>query len=95
MDALTEIKVSRKSAWNIIKKRHHRIVKVYTSGSEKMDLLLLGDVSVELSNEKSLTSPFAARVVIVSTNKSDPRIQFYQAIVVSLAKRATGRWHVN
>ncbi len=64
------------------KKRRHEILKVYTSSSKDLDLLLLGNISVELNNEKSLTTPFAARVVIKSTNNNDPRIQFYQGIVV-------------
>jgi hypothetical protein len=48
-----------------------------------MDLLLLGKVGAELQNGRQITSEFAARLVFNNAEMSRPKVQLYQAFVVS------------
>jgi hypothetical protein len=53
-------------------------------GPNQEDLLLLGQISVVLKNEKQLQSPFAARITLSYAGGGKPKVRMYQAIVVSI-----------
>jgi hypothetical protein len=78
----TAIKEARKNAWAVITKRRHEILKVYTADLTGTDLMVLGKVTAGLKNGLSLTSDFAARVIIQHAKESGLRVQYYQPIVV-------------
>lgn len=57
---------------------------MYVADSGGSDLVLLGKVEAELSNDRSVTSDFAARLVIDDTEMSLPKVKLYQTFLVSV-----------
>lgn len=78
----TEIRKSRKQAWNVITKRRHEILQVYMDDPGDRDLMLRGTIECELVNGKQLKSNFGARLVLDGTEGSSPLIASYEAFVV-------------
>src|SRR5271154_1742742 len=78
-----DLRRCRDSAWKVICKRHHEILKVYIADVEAADILLLGKVGAEFSNGRSLTSDFTARLVLDNADMSRPKVKLYQVILVS------------
>ena len=80
----TEIRQCRKMAWNVITKRRHKVLRVYTNSPTQEDLLLFGEISVALKNGKHLASPFSARLILSNANSSSPAVKYYEPIAVSV-----------
>lgn len=82
---VTEIRQCRKAAWNVITKRKHEVLRVYTNSPTQDDLLLFGEISVALKNDKHLKSPFAARLILSNADSSSPKAEYYEPIAVSVS----------
>ena len=79
----TEIRQCRKAAWNVITQRRHEVLRVYTNSPEQDDLMLLGEISIVLKNDRQLRSPFAARLVLDYTDSTSSKIKYYEPFAVS------------
>jgi hypothetical protein len=78
-----ELRRCRDNAWKVIRKRRHEIQKIYVANAEAADLLLLGRVGAELNSGKTITSEFAARLVIDNADITLPKVKLYQVFLVS------------
>lgn len=84
MSIFTEIKESRKGAWEIVEKRHHTINNCYTCNNDASDILCIGDAVLNLKNGKEVAGNFISRTVMVGTATSKPRIKYFEVWGVSL-----------
>ena len=79
----TELRRCRDRAWDVIRRRRHEVLKVYVADDEATDLVILGKVTAELNNGRSVASDFAARLVLESAGTGRPMVKRYQVFVVS------------
>lgn len=81
-EALLAIANSRKHAWDVITSRRHKVVKVYASDPEGLDLLLIGKLTAGVGNGKEAMVGFVARIIMQKTAKG-LRIMRYEVWSVS------------
>ena len=81
----SEIARCRSDAWTTVASRHHEIAKVFASGSQGRDLLLVGKLTAVLKNDPARrVTEFGARGLIVDTHGAQSKIlrfKSYQAWV--------------
>lgn len=80
---MKELRRCRNGAWKVIRKRRHQVLKVYVADIAARDLLLLGELEIELQSGQPINSHFAARLVLNDAEGGGPKLQLYQAFVVS------------
>jgi hypothetical protein len=78
------IRIGRAKSWNGISNRNHRVQAVYSHDLEASDMLLVGVIDAALTNGKTLSAEFAARVAInfEGAAKEKPRIALYKSWAV-------------
>ncbi|OAG45109.1 hypothetical protein AYO21_00457 [Fonsecaea monophora] len=69
---------SRDNAWKVIATRRHEILKVFTDSVTAEDLLVLGQVTVGYVSGEKKRGEFTARISLVDTQTSHPRIKLYK-----------------
>lgn len=80
-----EIQTSRVKAWEVVKARNHKILKVYTSTEDASDLLIIGWAKMDLTNGKHLEGNFLARAIFSNIESlEDIRMNYFQVWGVSL-----------
>ncbi|KAF2493640.1 hypothetical protein BU16DRAFT_563792 [Lophium mytilinum] len=74
-----EITSSRERAWDVVKERMHKLVKVYTSTDDGSDLLAIGDASIVLhKNNIRIDGNLIARIVFKDVGTDNVRIKYFQ-----------------
>jgi hypothetical protein len=75
---LAAIRKSRNEAWKVIKTRRRKVLRVYAHDTEGLDLLIIGNVTMGLPNDKEVAGEFTARIVFVADEKQgNPKIKLY------------------
>lgn len=77
-----EIRKCREHAWNVIKKRRHSVQRVYTHDSQCSDLMLIGNVEMDLIDGRSVAMEFTARIVLATDTTSGLKFRSYQVWAV-------------
>lgn len=72
-----EIRRSRDHAWDHIKTRRHEVAKVFVCNQECDDLMLIGNLKMELKNGNDVEGQFIARVQVEGVDSTAPRMKFY------------------
>jgi hypothetical protein len=78
------IRRCRDGAWNVVKQRRHTVLRVYAHDAHALDLLLIGNVEMNLANGKYVAGEFIARVLLVEAEADSPRIKLYQVWAVCI-----------
>lgn len=60
--SVLEIRNSRTKAWDVIKTRSHKLMRVYAFDSDANDLLAIGSAVQGLANGKSISGEWVARI---------------------------------
>lgn len=81
----SEIAKSRDNAWAVVNLREHRVLQVFTSHENRLDLVVLGTLNTGFKNGNFLDSPFASHMIIEesSIDSGDPRLRRMQVFAVS------------
>ncbi|KIW28931.1 uncharacterized protein PV07_04783 [Cladophialophora immunda] len=74
-----ELRKSRDSAWKIVTKRRHKILKVFSANLDGSDLLFIGLVAMDLHNGKSVAGEFTGRLRVENATSSQPKLLLYQS----------------
>ncbi|KAM0315750.1 hypothetical protein ACHAO8_003602 [Botrytis cinerea] len=67
--------------------REHPVVRIFTFGSDDMNLMCYGTVGYKISDEPVNMQEWAARYEIVRTGPGDLRFKYVQIIIVSVSSR--------
>jgi hypothetical protein len=68
----------RKSSWNTIASRNHKILDVFVSESDGINLMLHGEVMLGMSNGTTQVKDFVVRAVLVK-HEDEPKLSSIQA----------------
>jgi hypothetical protein len=81
---ILELKASRESAWTHITSRKHNIKKVFAGSvaSPGADVMMLGQLDLQLSVGTELTMDFTARIVVDDAVSMRPKIKLCQVWAV-------------
>ncbi|KAK8911094.1 hypothetical protein QC760_000155 [Botrytis cinerea] len=82
-----EIISFRKKLFANIPHREHPVVRIFTFGSDDMNLMCYGTVGYKISDEPVNMQEWAARYEIVRTGPGDLRFKYVQIIIVSVSSR--------
>ena len=86
----SEIAKCRSDAWTAVVSRHHEIAKVFASGPQGRDLMLVGRLTAVLKNDPApRVTEFGARGLIVDADGAQRKIlrfKSYQAWVGQTTK---------
>ncbi|KAH6990181.1 hypothetical protein EDB80DRAFT_882189 [Ilyonectria destructans] len=76
----SEIAKSRDNAWAVVNLREHRVLQVFTSHENRLELVVLGTLNTGFKNGNFLDSPFASHMTIEesSIDSGDPRLRRMQ-----------------
>jgi hypothetical protein len=58
------------------------VVRVYAHDAKALDLLLIGNIEMGLTNGKTVRGEFTARVLLANAESGKPRIKLYQVWAV-------------
>ncbi|RVX75625.1 hypothetical protein B0A52_00978 [Exophiala mesophila] len=72
------IKASREHAWAVIKKRTHKLIRVYAFDTEANDLLIIGNAVQGLANEKTVSGEWVARICFEKSSTGDVQLKSHQ-----------------
>ena len=75
----TEIRESRKKAWDTVSSRRHEVLKVYVNNSKGLDLILVGKVATTSAGVEAHSHEFVAQAEVVGMET--PRLKFYTVLV--------------
>lgn len=67
----------------MIQSRRHELLKVYTDSETAEDLLVLGQVTVGYNSGEKKRGEFTARIRLIGTKTSRPKVKLYKVWMVS------------
>ena len=81
-------------AWTCVKIRKHDVVKVFSCSDAADDLMMFGNLVIEMENGTMLDYDFAARVVIDDPTSKDPKLKFFEgwSVCINYLERLSLSW---
>lgn len=78
-----ELSASRDNAWNIVSRRRHVVLNLFSANLRGDDLMFIGHVEMDFRNGKSVSGQFTGRLGVEYTASQKPKLTLYQVWAVS------------